>query len=114
MRQAIQAVEGDSVARRPRALVGAPHSRTPPIAPALLGLATLARLTYDYPAADRLYARLFDADSLHPDSYAAYARLGRAWSFEERGQSDAAGDEFARARRRRARGGRLARPKRRR
>ncbi|HET9726056.1 MAG TPA: CHAT domain-containing protein, partial [Gemmatimonadales bacterium] len=66
--------------------------------PAVLGLATLARLTYDYPASDRLYPRLF-VDSLHPDAYAAYARLGRAWSLEERGQSDAAGDEFARARR---------------
>src|SRR6185312_5399377 len=31
--------------------------------------------------------------------YAAYARLGRAWSLEERGRSDAAGEEFARARR---------------
>jgi tetratricopeptide (TPR) repeat protein len=65
----------------------------------LLGLATLARLTYDYPASDRLYPQLFSADSPHPDLYAAYGRLGRAWSLEERGRSDAAGEEFERARR---------------
>jgi tetratricopeptide (TPR) repeat protein len=95
--QAIHAVEGDSIgpvrARWSGRLLEDSTDRA-----AALGLATLARLTYDYPAADRLYSRLFNADSLRPDSYAAYARLGRAWSFEERGQSDAAGDEFARAR----------------
>ncbi len=97
VRQAIHAVEGDSVAPL-RTEWSARVSRDSSDRAALLGLATLARLTYDYPAADRLYSRLFNADSLRPDSYTAYARLGRAWSFEERGQSDAAGDEFARAR----------------
>src|SRR5687768_9134481 len=38
--------------------------------PAALGLATLARLTYDYPTAERLYRLLYTADSSHPDRYA--------------------------------------------
>jgi hypothetical protein len=94
VRHAVRAVEGDS-----GAAVGARWTarvaRDSADRPALLGLATLARLSYDYPASDRLYPRLFAADSLHPDAYAAYARLGRAWSLEERGLSDAAGDAFA-------------------
>jgi tetratricopeptide (TPR) repeat protein len=98
VRQAIHAVEGDSVSLV-RVRWSARVQQDSTDRAALLGLATLARLTYDYPTADRLYPRLFDPDSLHPDPYAAYARLGRAWSREERGQSDAAGDEFAQARR---------------
>src|SRR6478752_5861761 len=93
VRQAIHAVEGDSVAPV-RAGWSARLQHDSTDRAASLGLATLARLTYDYPASDRLYPQLFGADSLHPDPYAAYARLGRAWSLEERGQSDAAGDEF--------------------
>jgi hypothetical protein len=42
---------------------------------ALLGLATLARLTYDYPTAERLYGSLVAA--ARPDRYAAFARLGQ-------------------------------------
>src|SRR5437762_751244 len=98
VRQALLAVEGDSVAPI-RARWSARLQRDTTDRVALLGIATLARLTYDYSNSDRLYPRLFSVDSLHPDAYAAYARLGRAWSLEERGQSDAAGDEFARARR---------------
>jgi tetratricopeptide (TPR) repeat protein len=64
----------------------------------LLGLATLARLTYDYITSDSLYPRLAGPDSLHPDAYTVYARLGLAWSFEERGRSDEAGHEFEQAR----------------
>ena len=98
VRQARLAVEGDSLAPvRRRWSVRLLQDSTD--RPALLGIATLARLTYDYLSSDRLYARLFSADSARPDPYAAYGRLGRAWSLEERGQSDAAGDEFARARR---------------
>jgi CHAT domain-containing protein/tetratricopeptide (TPR) repeat protein len=98
VRQAIHAVEGDSVSLvRVRWWARVQQDSTDRAA--LLGLATLARLTYDYATADRLYPRLFAPDSLHPDPYAAYARLGLAWSSEERGQSDAAGDEFAQARR---------------
>ncbi len=97
VRRAQQAVEGDSVARVQARWSARLHQDSTD-RPGRLGLATLARLRYDYPAAERLYAQLFDADSLHPDAYAAYARLGRAWSLEERGQSDAAAEEFARAR----------------
>jgi CHAT domain-containing protein len=98
VRQAVLAVEGDSVpAVRTRWSARLQDDSTDRAA--LLGGATLARLDYDYPAAERLYARLFAGDSLRPDVYAAYARLGLAWSLEERGRSDAAGDEFARARR---------------
>ena len=97
VRQAVLAVEGDSVpavrARWSARLRGDSTDRA-----ALLGSATLARLGYDYSRAERLYSRLFAGDSLSPDVYAAYARLGLAWSLEERGRSDAAGDEFARAR----------------
>ena len=97
VREAVRAVEGDSAAAvRSRwtarvAADGADRS-------GLLGLATLARLTYDYVTADRLYPRLFDVQAIHPDDYAAYARLGQAWSLEERGQSEAASDAFTRAR----------------
>ena len=65
---------------------------------ALLGLATLARLTYDYPGAERLYGALTAADSVRPDRYAAYARLGRAWALEDQGWSTEAGTEFVVAR----------------
>jgi len=64
---------------------------------AALGLATLARLTYDYPAAERLYRRLL-ADSLRPDGYTALARLGLARGLEGRGFSVAARPHFERAR----------------
>ncbi|HET7471111.1 MAG TPA: hypothetical protein VFJ81_15620, partial [Gemmatimonadales bacterium] len=97
VRQAVHATEGDSSSAL-RARWAARVARDSSDRSALLGLATLARLSYDYPASDRLYPRLFASDSLHPDSYAAYARLGHAWSLEERGQSDAAGGAFAQAR----------------
>jgi hypothetical protein len=65
----------------------------------VLGLATLARLTYDYPAAERLYHTLTAEDSVQPDRYAAYARLGRAWALEDQGWSTESGTEFVAARR---------------
>jgi CHAT domain-containing protein len=98
VRQALRAVEGDSVAPV-RTRWSARLQQDSTDRAALLGIATLARLTYDYAASDRLYPRLFRADSLPPDAYGAYARLGQAWSLEERGRSDAAGEEFAQARR---------------
>jgi len=61
---------------------------------ALLGLATLARLDYDYPRAETLYRR---AEGGH-DRLTAYARLGLAWGLEERGFSNAAEAEFDKAR----------------
>ena len=97
VRQAVHAVEGDSVGPV-QARWSARLARDSSDRAGVLGLATLARLTYDYPTADRLYPRLYAESSPHPDAYAAYARLGRAWSLEERGRSDAAAEEFARAR----------------
>lgn len=64
---------------------------------ALLGLATLARLTYDYPTAERLYERLL-ADSARPDGYVAIARLALARELEGRGFGVRARPHFARAR----------------
>jgi tetratricopeptide (TPR) repeat protein len=97
VRQAVHAVEGDSVVAMRSRWSGLLHADSSDRA-ALLGLASLARLTYDYPASDRLYLQLAGGDSLPVDPFAVYARLGRAWSLEERGQSDAAGEEFARTR----------------
>ena len=97
VRQAVHAVEGDSVAPV-QARWRARLARDSTDRAGVLGLATLARLTYDYPTADRLYPRLHDQSSPHPDAYEAYARLGLAWSLEERGRSDAAAEEFGRAR----------------
>jgi hypothetical protein len=98
VRRALLAVEEDSLSSV-RIAWSARLQRDPTDRAALLGIATLARLTYDYSTSDRLYPQLFSVDPLHADTYTAYARLGRAWSLEERGQSDDAGDEFARARR---------------
>src|SRR5688572_5359390 len=58
---------------------------------ALLGLATLARLAYDYPRAEELYRRL---DGAPADRFAVHARLGRAWALEERGFSNSAEEQF--------------------
>jgi CHAT domain-containing protein/tetratricopeptide (TPR) repeat protein len=43
---------------------------------ALLGLATLARMTYDFPAAERLLGRLLAGGSAAPDRWRVQARLG--------------------------------------
>jgi tetratricopeptide (TPR) repeat protein len=45
---------------------------------ARLGLATLARLRYDYPEAERRYAELLASDWSRADEYAVYAALGQA------------------------------------
>ena len=94
VRAAALAVQGDSAARvdaRLRARV----ARTPNDRAALLGLATLARLRYDYPAAESTYRRLL----IQPDDrYAAYARLGLAEGFEARALRQASRPEFERAR----------------
>ena len=57
---------------------------------AALGLATFARLTYDFDDADARYRRIFGADSARvatPDRYAAYARIGLGLGMESRGIS---------------------------
>lgn len=98
VREATLAVEHDSVAPL-RALWLARRATDSLDRAALLGLATLARLTYDYPAAERLYRSLTADESVRPDRYDAYARLGRAWALEDQGWSTESGAEFVAARR---------------
>jgi len=96
VREATRAVENDGAvelrARWQEKLAADPTDRG-----ALLGLATLARLTYDYPAAEALYRGLSDPTS-PADGVAIYARLGQAWALEERGFSNGAEAEFEAAR----------------
>jgi CHAT domain-containing protein/tetratricopeptide (TPR) repeat protein len=95
---ATYAVEGDSVAavrgRWQARLASDPLDRA-----AQLGLATLSRLTYDYPAADRFYRTLTAGDSTQPNRFAVYARLGQGWALEDQGWSTESGVRFAAARR---------------
>jgi len=96
IRAAARAVQGDSAAAL-RARWASRLARDSADRAAALGLATLARLTYDYPLAERLYRKLL-ADSLRPDRYAPVARLGLARQLEGRGFSVQARPHFARAR----------------
>jgi hypothetical protein len=96
VRAALRAVEGDSVealARRWEARL----RRDPRDCAAGLGLATLARLTYDLPAADRRYRQLADADSAAPTLCGVYARIGLGSLLDVRTSSDA-GAYYERAR----------------
>src|SRR5205085_11332567 len=61
---------------------------------AWLGLATLARLRTDYPAAESAYSRLTGGS---PDRYAAYAQLGLGEGYDVRGYWMSAGPAFVRA-----------------
>lgn len=94
--RATRAVQGDSIEPLRRRWE-AQLDRDPADRAAALGLATLARLTYDYPTAERLYRRLL-TDSLRPNRYSALARLGLARGLEGRGFSVQARPHFMRAR----------------
>lgn len=93
-RTATRAVEGDSAER-----VGARYAdraaRDSSDRAALFGLATLARLRYDYPAAERGYRALMTDQR---DRYTVYARLGLAEGFEERSSSRTSRPELEQAR----------------
>ena len=70
-----RAVEDDSadvVRARLRSALG----RDPADREAMLGLATLARATYDFDTADSLFARLLAAGPAAPDAWTVQARLG--------------------------------------
>ena len=95
VRSALRAVEGDSVAAL-RARWEARLWRDSTDRPAVLGLATLARLTYDYPTADRLYRKLLGA--ARPDRYTPFAQLGLAWGRDAQGLSNDADSAFVRSR----------------
>ena len=75
VREATLAVRGDSVAAV-RGRWAARMQRDSNDRAAMLGLATIARLTYDFADAERLFRRLFLADSTRADAFDAYARLG--------------------------------------
>ncbi len=94
VRAATRAVEGDSVPRVRERLSARAH-RNPNDRAALLGLATLARLRYDYPAAESTYRRLLGQLG---DRYSLYAHLGLAEGFEARSFRQASRPEFERAR----------------
>ena len=89
VREATAAVSGDSVGVV-RARWTARLQRNPADRAAALGLATLARLTYDFEDADRRYRRLFVSDSARPDAFDAYARLGVGLALEAQGMRGAA------------------------
>jgi len=97
VREATRAVESDRAAEF-RARWQARLERDSTDRAALLGLATLARLTYDYPDAEARYRRLSDPASGPADGFATHARLGLAWALEERGFSNGAETEFEAAR----------------
>ncbi len=90
VRTATRAVEGDSAARV-KARWTSRANRTAGDRAARLGLATLARLEYDYPAAETEYRRLIAGAR---DRYAVYARLGLAEGFDARGIGRAARAEL--------------------
>lgn len=97
VRTAVRAVERDGGATLEAAwrarVAGNPADRA-----AALGLATLSRLTYDYPDAERRYRALAGAAGAAPDGYATYARLGQADALYERGLMSAADSEYVLAR----------------
>jgi CHAT domain-containing protein/tetratricopeptide (TPR) repeat protein len=95
-RQALRAVEGDSVAvvrtRWELRLRTTPGDRA-----AALGLATIHLLSYRYADAEREFTRLTAADSARPDRYAVYARLGLAQTAFSRRMMPVAIAQFERA-----------------
>ncbi|MFL5579785.1 MAG: CHAT domain-containing protein, partial [Gemmatimonadaceae bacterium] len=97
---AYRAVEGDS-AKRVAARWAERVRRDPRDRVAQLGLATVARLTYDFAAAERWYAGLLaaepNASAPRPDRIGIYARLGQAQVFEARRQLPQADSLYARA-----------------
>ncbi|HEX6533124.1 MAG TPA: CHAT domain-containing protein [Gemmatimonadaceae bacterium] len=64
---------------------------------AILALATLARLRYDFPEAEQLYDRLIPWAGRATDGYAAYAALGRAQELQGRGMVERAVPWYERA-----------------
>jgi len=94
---ALRVAQGDSGTR-----VGPQWSarlqRDPADSAAQLGLATLARLAYDYPDATRRYEALYAGDSVRPSRYTVYARLGQGQALDTRGLVTDAGAQFSLAR----------------
>lgn len=83
IREATRAVEADGAAEA-RARYAARIGRSAADRDAVLGLATVARLTYDFDEADRLYRRLVAGVPLS-DPHAIRARLGLAQGMDAHG-----------------------------
>ena len=96
VREALRAVEGDS-ARRAAAGWEERLRRNSADRAAALGLATLARFSYDYADAERRYRQLFESDSTRLDRFAVYASLGYGQALYTRGLLVAADSHFTRA-----------------
>lgn len=92
--RATQAVEGDSVAPL-RQQWQSQWARDTTDPSALFGLATLARLTYEYDRSDSLYRHLLAR--FPSTSFAAWGRLGRAETESLRGSLDSADTELRHA-----------------
>jgi tetratricopeptide (TPR) repeat protein len=93
---ATRAVEHDSAAIVSAAWK-AQLRRRPGDRTALLGLATIARLTYDYVRAESLYAPLLAPAGTCPTPHAIYGRIGQALAFTAVGAFPRANEWFARA-----------------
>lgn len=92
VRTATRAVEGDSAARL-EVRWEAQSGRDPT---ATLGLATIARLSYRYPEAIRLYHRLTEAVPSRP-AVVGWASLGLARTLQSMGDNTGADSSYARA-----------------
>ena len=85
VREATLAVESDRAAAV-RSQWESLHAQDSTNPAARLALATLARLTYNYPAADRLYRGLFAARAGDDRRFSTYAHLGLAEGLYEEGR----------------------------
>jgi CHAT domain-containing protein/tetratricopeptide (TPR) repeat protein len=95
---AVRAIDGDSsgpLASRWQQQLARDSSNSA----ALLGLATLARLRYDYPRAEQLYQQLLQPSAQRSNRIRAYAALGLAQGFDAQGWSAKAGTAYDDARR---------------
>ncbi|HET7459397.1 MAG TPA: CHAT domain-containing protein [Gemmatimonadaceae bacterium] len=85
VREATRAVERDGVAAALRARLTERLRADTADRDAMLGMATLSRLTYDYDDAERRYRSLFEG-APSSDRYAVYARLGLAQAQDTHGR----------------------------
>jgi tetratricopeptide (TPR) repeat protein len=97
VRHALRAIEGDSAATL-RLRWEARHRRAATDRAATLGLASLARYSYDYAAAERYYRELY-TDASRVDEFTVHARIGEAHGLETRGLLDSADAQYTVARR---------------
>jgi CHAT domain-containing protein len=97
VREVTAAVESDRAAAT-RSLWESARARDSTGPAPRLALATLARLTYDYPAADRLYRGLFAHAPGDDRRFSAYAHLGLAEGLYEQGRLGEIDELLVRAR----------------